>query len=185
MTVSQPRLLSVEEYLELEEVSATKHEYIGGELFAMTGTTNRHGLICMNVAGALRSHLRGGPCRAFMSGVKVRLTVDRDEIFYYPDVLVACGPQDLGKTYVRDPKLIVEVLSPSTQRVDRREKALSYRHISSLEQYVLIAQDEPEVTIYARSEDWRARVHARLEAQAALHSVALSLPLTRIYEDAL
>jgi Putative restriction endonuclease len=121
------RLLSVEEYLKFEEMSTTKHEYIGGELFAMTGATTRHNVICLNVAFALAAHVRGGSCRAYVEAVKVRLTVKGEEIFYYPDVSVACGPQDLDKVFVTDPKLIVEVLSPSTERTDRGEKALGGR----------------------------------------------------------
>jgi Uma2 family endonuclease len=174
--------LSVEDYLRLEEVSAVRHEYVGGQLFAMTGATKRHSVISLNVAIALQAHLRGGPCRTYVQDVKVRLTVGRDEIFYYPDVSVACGPQDLEKVFLTDPKLIVEVLSPSTERVDRGEKALNYREIPALEEYVLIAQHKPEVTLYRRSEDWRAQVLIQPDAAAELRSIALTLPLDRIYE---
>lgn len=177
-----PHYLSVEEYLRFEESSSTRHEYVGGELFAMAGATQRHNVISLNLASALLDHLRGGPCRAYVENVRVRLTVARDEIFYYPDVTVACGPQDLGSVFLTDPKLVVEVLSPSTERTDRREKALNYRQIPTLEEYVLIAQHKSEVTVYRRSEVWRARVLTQPDAQLELRSIAYALPLGRIYE---
>ena len=133
-------------------------------------------------SSAERQTQRGGPCRTYVQDVKIRLTVGRDEIFYYPDVSVACGPQDLEKVFLTDPKLIVEVLSPSTERVDRGEKSLNYREIPALEEYVLIAQHKPEVTLYRRSEDWRAQVLIQPDAAAELRSIALTLPLDRIYE---
>jgi Uma2 family endonuclease len=113
-------LLSVEEYLEFEENSAMRHEYVAGEIFAMSGASVAHELIAGNVFAAFHAHLRGGPCNAFMANLKVHLKVDRNEFFYYPDVLVACG---LGpeNRYCANPRLVVEVLSPSTQSVDRRE----------------------------------------------------------------
>lgn len=183
--VQKARLLSVEEYLKFEEMSTTKHEYIGGELFAMTGATTRHNLICLNVAYAFAAHVRGGPCRAYVAAVKVRLTVKGEEIFYYPDVLVACGPQDLDKVFVTDPKLIVEVLSPSTERTDRREKALNYRQIHTLEEYVLIDQRKPEVTLCRRTDDWRPQVWMRPDAEAQLRSIDCTLSLGRIYDGVL
>jgi Uma2 family endonuclease len=192
--VSEPRsayeavqspYLSVEEYLQFEETSVTKHEYIGGELFAMTGATKRHNVISLNIASALHDHLRGGPCRAYVESVKVRLTAKRDEIFYYPDVSVACGPQDLEKVFLTDPKLVVEVLSPSTERTDRYEKALNYREIPTLEEYVLVAQDKLEVTLQRRSEDWCAQVLTRSDVAVELRSIAFTLPLNRIYDRVL
>ena len=177
------RYLSVDEYLKFEEMSTIKHEYIGGELFAMTGATKRHNVITLNLGTAFHSHLRGGPCRAYVESVKVRLTVERNEILYYPDVSVACGPQDLDQVFLTDPRLIVEVLSPSTARIDRNEKALNYREIQTLEEYILVAQDKLEVTVFRRSEDWCARVMTLPDESAELRSIGLTLPLDRIYED--
>ena len=138
-------------------------------------------MISLNVAAALLAHLGAGPCRAYVCDVKVHLTVDRDDIFYYPDVLVTCGQQDLESHLVRDPKLIVEVLSPSTEAIDRREKALNYRRINSLEEYILIAQNRREMTFFRRADAWRARVLPSSERIAEFHSVALTLPVDRIY----
>ena len=179
------RLLSVEEYLKFEEMSTTKHEYVGGELFAMTGATKRHNVICLNVASAFAAHVRGEACKAYVEAVKVRLTVKGEEIFYYPDVSVACGPQDLDKVFLTDPKLIVEVLSPATERTDRCEKALNYREIPTFEEYVLIDQRKLEVTLCRRGDDWRPQVLTRPDAEAQLRSIAFTLPLGRIYDGAL
>jgi Uma2 family endonuclease len=177
--------LSVDEYLKFEEMSTIKHEYIGGELFAMTGATKRHNVIAVNLTTALHEHLRGGPCRAFVESVKVRLTVRRNEILYYPDVSVACGPQDLDEVFLTDPRLIVEVLSPSTARIDRHEKALNYREIQTLEEYVVVAQDKLEVTVFRRSEDWCAQVMTLRDESAEFRSIDFTLPLNRIYEGVL
>ena len=166
-------------------MSTTKHEYIGGELYAMTGATKRHNVICVNVSTAFAAHLRGGPCRTYVEAVKVRFTVKGEEIFYYPDVSVACGPQDLDKVFLTDPKLIVEVLSPSTERIDRGEKAQNYREVSTLEEYVLIDQRRLEVTLCRRSDDWRPQVLTRSDAEAQLRSITFTLPLGRIYDGAL
>jgi Uma2 family endonuclease len=176
---------SVDEFLKFEETSTIKHEYIAGELFAMTGATKRHNEITLNVATALHGHLRGGPCRAYVETVKVRFTVRRNEILYYPDVSVACGPQDLGQVFLTDPRLIVEVLSPSTARIDRHEKALNYREIPTLEEYVLVAQNKLEVTVFRRSEDWCAQVMTLRDESVELRSIELTLPLDRIYEGVL
>jgi Uma2 family endonuclease len=151
---------------------------------AMSGATAPYNVLSMNVATALAVHLRGGPCRAYAEALKVRIDVKQDAIFYYPDVFVASGPQDLEKVFLTDPKLVVEVLSPSTERTDRREKALNYREVPALEEYVLIAQHNPEVTIFRRSENWAAQVVKELDAVAELRSVALALSLGHIYEGA-
>ena len=128
----------------------------------------------------------GGPCRTYIEAVKVRLTVKGDEIFYYPDVSVACGPRDdLDKVFLVDPKLIVEVLSPGTERTDRREKALNYREIPTFEEYVLIAQHRPEVTLYRRSENWIPRVLTQSDEGVEFRSIAFTLALDRIYDGVL
>jgi Uma2 family endonuclease len=98
-------------------------------------------------------------------------------------VMVACGREGVTKYYLQQPKLIIEVLSPSTEQIDRREKALNYHQIATLEEYVLVAQDRPHVEFLRRADDWRLTAVSSLDATAAFPSIGLSLPLTQIYED--
>ena len=155
--VRKPHLLSPEDYLAFEASAGEKHEYVDGEIHAMTGTTVKHNQIAGNLYLALRSHLAGQPCATFFADIKVHAA--RANAFYYPDLVVRCQAQPLADDarVIDDPTLIVEVLSPSTEATDRREKLAAYRKISSVQEYVLIAQDEPSVEIYRRDGDisWR------------------------------
>jgi Uma2 family endonuclease len=184
-TVPDIRLLSVEDYLELEMGTTTRHEYVAGEIFAMSGASAAHNLIVGNVYRAFASGLHGGPCRTFLLDFKVRLKIKRDEYFYYPDVMVACGREGVEKYFLRNPKVIIEVLSPSTEGTDRREKFIHYRRIPTLEEYILIAQDTPEVTIYHRSTEWKPTVLTALEAVSEIQSIELALPLAQVYDGAM
>jgi len=179
------RHLSVEDYLDFESGASTRHEYIAGEIFAMAGVSAAHNLIVGNVYRAFANRLHGGPCRTFISDFKVRLKINMDEIFYYPDVMVACGREGLEKYFLRNPKVIIEVLSPSTEGTDRREKFIHYRRVPTLEEYILIGQDRPEVTIHRRSTEWTPTVLTALEAVAEIQSIELSLPLAHVYDGAL
>ena len=124
--------LSIQEYLQLEKTSDIRHEYIDGEVFAMAGASEEHNLITVtNVIALLRPHLRGTPCRTFASDMKVKVKVEKADIFYYPDVLVTCDTNDNERYFKTSPKLIVEVLSNSTKTIDKREKRLNYQNIES------------------------------------------------------
>ena len=180
--LAQGRYLSVDEYLQSEEGSPIRHEYVAGQIFAMSGGTLRHKAISDNLLVSFSNHLRGSPCRAVSSSMKVRLRVNADEIFYYPDAMVACGLLDMDSVYLTNPCLIVEVLSPSTEAVDRREKALNYRHIESLEEYVQVAQRPLQVAIFRRSKDWIPVVLTTPDAVAEFRSIALSMTLEQLYE---
>jgi Uma2 family endonuclease len=180
----EPLRLSVDEYLAFEERATIKHEYVAGDVFAMSGVSLRHNAISLNLVIALAGRLRGGPCKAFVSDVKVRFRIGRDEFFYYPDLVVACGSLQMEERFIQEPKLIIEVLSPSTERINRREKAFHYRQIPSLEEYVLVAQALPEVVLSRRGEDWAPRVIRSAGAAVALQSVGLELSLEEIYAGA-
>jgi len=177
--------LSVDEYLEFEAKSEHRHEYIDGAVYAMTGASEKHELIAGNVFAAIHAHLRGGPCRPYISNFKVRLQIDRRDLFYYPDVMVACGREGVMSHYLQYPKLIVEVLSPSTQAIDRREKFLSYKQIATVEEYALVSQDTAQITICRRLENWAPRMHTGLDDTAEFQSIGLSLAVAQIYEGAL
>jgi Uma2 family endonuclease len=117
-----------------------------------------------------------------MSDFKVRLKNNMDDIFYYPDVMVACGREGIEKYYLRNPKLVVEVLSPTTEATDRREKIVHCRRVATLEEYVLVAPDNHEVTLHRRGDDWEASVFTSPQDLVEFHSIGLSIPLAQIYD---
>lgn len=143
------RLLTEEEYLALEETSTVKHEFVDGEIYAMTGTTKRHNTIAMNIATRLRAVGRSHGCTTYMLDVKVRPPRGR---YYYPDVVVSCDATDTDERIVRAPCLIVEVTSESTESADRREKPPEYQSIPSLRAYLIVDQFHRHVTRYWRDD---------------------------------
>ena len=175
--------LSVEEFLKLETESDIRYEYVDGQMYAMSGASLRHKLICTNLSGALGAHLRGGPCRAFQEGVKVLARSSERSFIYYPDLVVVCGKLDQKATHLEEPRLIVEVASPSTARVDREEKARNYQLIPSLEEYIMVAQHQCKVTVLRRSHQWRPTTLEVPDGTLALDSISLSLPVAQIYEE--
>ena len=181
----QPLFMTVEEYLEFEEQSPIRHEYVNGAIYAMSGVSVAHARITRELVMALGGHLRRGPCELFSTDLKLMVRSDTDKIFYYPDVMVACQREDWGPDFVRNPKLVAEILSPSTNHIDRREKAMTYRRIASVEEYVLVAQDELEVIVQRRAENWRPQSYAGREAMVEFRSIGLSVPLAQIYEGTL
>lgn len=174
--------VSVEEYLRLEEVSVFKHEYIGGALYAMSGVSEAHQLIAGNLFAALHNHLRGGPCRTYIADFKLRLQTSSDDVFYYPDVMVACQREGVEKHYLRYPTLIVEVLSPSTAAIDRREKRINYAQIPTVEEYVIASQEAQDLLCHRRAASWIPERVAGPQASLELRSIGLTLPLAAIYE---
>lgn len=180
--VEKPQLLTVAEYLEGEQHSDVRHEYIGGLVYAMAGTSDEHSFIVGNLHAALHTHLRGKSCRLFMLEAKVRLQAADDDIFYYPDLMVACDPRDKDRFFKRFPRVLIEVLSESTERIDRREKFLSYTQIETLEEYILVAQDKMEVTLYRRVNQWHPEILKTGAQSLLLASIDFSIPLAAIYE---
>jgi Uma2 family endonuclease len=175
-------LVSVADYLAGEPVSEFRHEYIGGEIHAMAGASEEHNAISGNLFAALLSHLKGRRCRTFIHDMKVRLQIAGDDIFYYPDVMVACDPRDTDRYFKRFPTVIVEVLSPETERTDRREKFLSYQQIETLEEYVLVAQDKSEVTVFRRANQWRPEIVRQASDSLTLSSLGFALALVDLYD---
>ncbi|MEM9510531.1 MAG: Uma2 family endonuclease, partial [Cyanobacteria bacterium P01_E01_bin.35] len=132
----QDSRLTPEAYLQLEVDSDIKHEYIDGEIYAMGGATDTHVTIALNLAVLLRNHLRNSDCRVYISDMKVK--IETKNRFFYPDVMVTCEPQDReNTTYKQFPRLIIEVLSDSTEAFDRGDKFADYQSLSSLQEYVL------------------------------------------------
>lgn len=133
--VTPRRSLTVDDYLRFEESSQVRHEFVAGEVYAMTGATRRHNRIVTNIVMCLGNAALGGPCEVFASDMKVHAA---DDVIYYPDVVVACTPGDDDAVAVRDPSLIAEVTSPKTASTDRREKLATYRRIDSLRAYLIV-----------------------------------------------
>lgn len=174
---------TVEEYLALEESSPDQHEYVAGHIYAMSEPLQPHKLISGNVFAPLHAHLRGTPCRPYMHNTRVHIQARGDDYFYYPDILVACGQaRDEKGRFIDEHRLVMEVMSRSTERVDRREKAFTYRELSSIQEIVLISQKSTLVTVYRRAEDWAPVILASLEEALELKSIGLALPLRQIYE---
>jgi Uma2 family endonuclease len=175
------RPMTVEEYFDFEDRSPTRHEFVDGEVFAMSGVTRRHNAISGNVYMRLRTAARGGPCRVHFAEVKLRT----GRVVYYPDGMVACGPPPADERLEDAPTLVVEVVSPSTQSTDRREKLMVYKGIPSVTTYLIIDQMQRCVDRHWRDTDgdWRHDVIVDDGAvPVAFGPVSLTLTLDEIYE---
>ena len=188
LPAEKSRSVTVEEYLRIENDSSERHEYRDGEILAMGGGTYEHSLITTNVLGELRNALKGKPCRALESNLRVRIA--RRARYMYPDAMVVCGPPDFdpadgGRRSVLNPRVVVEVLSPSTEAYDRREKFDAYRDIPSLEEYVLVTSDQPRIEVFLRQGGgaWLFTPIAGREGIVRLQSLGIELPLAEIFAE--
>ncbi|MDQ6631037.1 MAG: Uma2 family endonuclease [Verrucomicrobiota bacterium] len=172
--------VSVDDYLAREEASNIRHEYLGGIVYAMAGETTVHNQISQNLLINIRQHLRGDPCRIFISDIRVNFKIGDDEYYYYPDIIVTCDKRDTHERFVRFPKLIIEVSSPSTERIDRREKFFAYTSIGSLEEYVLVPQKGGEFTVFRRANNWREEKIS--SDNLTLESLQWALPRASVYD---
>ena len=171
------------EYLEGERVSEIRHEYVDGKVYAMSGASAVHNEICLDIAAALKNHLRGGSCRVFMESVKVELSDDVSTAFYYPDVFVTCEPTGADTYVTREPKVIVEVISPSTARHDRSEKLAAYKRIPSVEEIILVEQEWPEIFVTRRSDNWKRHIYTIMDSAIEFSSVGLILKFADFYQS--
>jgi Uma2 family endonuclease len=175
--------IAPEDYLEGERRSEIRHEYIDGVVYAMAGASDDHNRIAVNILGELRERLRGKRCEPFMVDMKVKVPPAAANVYYYPDVLVACDPTDNARYFRERPTVIFEVISPETEGTDRREKLLAYRQISTLAAYVVAEQDRIALTVFRRAE--RGWIGETLEGPTAileLPEIGVELPLDRVYE---
>jgi Uma2 family endonuclease len=175
--------LSVEEYLKLEEDATLRHEFVGGMIYAHADGTSRHNVISGNIFALLWNASRGGPCRVYNSDMRLQAA---EEVFYYPDVMVVCGPEEAGDEALQQdaPCLVVEVTSPSTESIDRREKLLAYRSLPSLKAYLIVSQEEMRVERHWRDvtgQWWRAEAVGP-EGLAPVPCPEVELTLSQIYE---
>ncbi len=172
--------LTVEEYLESERASDVRHEFVNGAIYAMVGASKTHNRLTKRLARLIDDCLAGSPCESFMTDVKVRVRVLGDERFYYPDLHVECDPHNADAYYSERPTLIVEVLSQSTERLDRSDKFYAHRKLPSLEEYILVAQDEPRVEVYRRARDWDLEVYGAGD-ELQLTAIDAALAVDAIY----
>ncbi|MFH7242359.1 MAG: Uma2 family endonuclease [Spirulina sp.] len=175
--------VSPEDYLAAEADRPIKHEYRDGDVYAMAGGTDAHNQIAGNLYTFLRNHLRGSGCRTYFADVKAR--IEALNRFYYPDVMVTCDERDTAlSTYKQHPCLIVEVLSESTEAFDRGNKFADYRHLDSLEEYVLISQTRQQVEVFRRNEEGLWVLHPYSEGdRVVLASVNWDGAMADLYED--
>ena len=171
-------------YLAWEAEQSTKHEYHDGEVFAMAGASDAHVTVALNIAMALRNHLRGSPCSVFISDMKLR--VEEDNAFFYPDIFVTCAESDRGQSHSKSaPVLVVEVLSPATSAYDRGAKFAAYRKLPTLREYALIDPERLSLDLFRREGDSKRWVLHPIEAGGHVEwaSVGLQVPLEALYED--
>jgi Uma2 family endonuclease len=186
MTNAQPLVtMTPQEYLAWERQQETRHEYVNGEIHAMTGASRRHNLVCGNLFASLHNQMRGKPCEVYSNDMRVK--VKETGMYTYPDIAVACGEprfEDAQIDTLLDPVLIVEVLSESTEGYDRGAKFLHYRNLASLRDYLLVAQAEYRVEHYARQDGnrWLLTEFQALDDSITLTSIDCILSLRDLYE---
>jgi Uma2 family endonuclease len=179
--------MSRAEYVAAERTSSQRHEYLGGEVYAMAGGTPEHGALAAAIMGELRAALMDKRCRVYSSDV--RISIRETRLVTYPDASVVCGqletdPEDPDA--ITNPRLVVEVLSDSTEAYDRGAKAAHYRRIPSLEEYVLLSQDEPRIEVYRRVAPGRWElVEARAPERIALASLGVELDVAAVFGNPL
>jgi Uma2 family endonuclease len=181
MEAPRPEPISVEEYLRREAHSTVRHEYVGGLLYAMAGASERHVLICTNLIIELGLRARRTTCRVLANDMLVQAAADH---FYYRDIVIVCDPADNAPLVKRNPSLIIEVLSPTTETVDKREKLFMYRQLPSLQTYLIVDRDTGSVDRWWRDVDgaWR---HTELRDAGAVPLGCLpgALTLDAIYAE--
>ena len=176
---------TAEEYLAWERESEGRHEYLAGEVFAMTGAKDAHVTVAGNLFALLLTHLRGNPCRVFISDMKLR--VKAVDAFFYPDVMVTCHPDDRSperENFKEHPLLVAEVLSDSTAGYDRGRKFACYREIPELREYLIIDPDALSVDLYRRREDGHWVLYPSTAGDGVeLTSIELTFPIEALYEE--
>ena len=188
MTIRTPpqTLVTVDDYLEGEQATEVKHEYLAGQVVAMGGASDKHGLIAGALYAALLPAARRKACQLFSAEMKVRVDHDGESYFYYPDLLLSCQPDDKESAYYRrHPCLLVEVLSPSTERIDTREKLFAYRLLPSLREYLLLRQDRGQADLYQWSDEgrWQHHVLGQPDDALALRCLDVAVSLRDVYAD--
>lgn len=189
------RLFTVAEYLNMERDALERNEYVDGKLFQMAGESDDHGDITVNLVGVLRAGLKNTECRARTMNAKIKtggfaenIATSTRGMFSYPDVVVVCGKveyHDRKKDVILNPKVIIEVLSKSTERFDRNDKFVRYRMFNeTLSDYILVSQDKPMIEHFIRQHDqgWKVLTYIGLDMTCPIDSISCDLPLAEVYD---
>jgi Uma2 family endonuclease len=174
-----PKPISVKEYLEIEQNSAVRHEFVSGTMYAMAGTSRRHNLIASNIFGHLLNLARSKSCRVYHADMRLRVGDD----YYYPDAMVVCGHTPDDEYHETDPCILVEVLSDSTKNIDLREKALAYQHLDGLQTYLVIDPNSKTVRHFSRNQTGEWQHTDITSGSVALPCLAGSISLEDIYRE--
>jgi len=173
--------ISVEEYLLQERASDHRHEFRDGVVEAMSGASKNHNVITLNLAAALHAHLKGTPCTVYHESLQLHIQADQSERYYYPDVMVDCE-QSSNAYATQTPRILVEVLSPSTMHKDLFTKLAIYKQIQSVEEIIIISQERLSVQVYRRSNDWKLEPLTSIADVLALRSIDFTLTLPDLYD---
>jgi Uma2 family endonuclease len=186
LALRKERPFSPEEYLAFERTANVRHEYFDGEIYEMAGESLVHSQICVNISREISLRLKGTRCQALSPNMKVR--AESKGMFAYPDLSIVCGEplfHDLHRDVLLNPKVIIEVLSPSTQRYDQTKKFLRYRReITTLTDYILIYQDSPFIEHHEKTDDgrWVFNAFDGLDEVFSITSIECEIPLIEIYD---
>jgi Uma2 family endonuclease len=172
-------VISAAEYLAAENDGTWRHEFVNGVMFAMAGASRWHNLIRTRLASTLLEHLSDG-CSVFDGDMKLQIKNNNDERYYYPDVFVSCDPNDRDPYLCSTAVVVVEVLSPSTERIDRFEKFEAYKSIPSLQEYGLLTQDAIELELFRRRTDWQREFYQQ-DNTVTFESVGLTINVSSLY----
>jgi Uma2 family endonuclease len=175
--------LSVEEYLALDRAAEVRSEYHDGQLFPAEATSLAHAVLLVNTARRLAERLDGTPCRVTAATLRVRVSRSN---YVYPDVLVYCGKPALTDEHsdtITNPKVIVEILSPSTEDYDYGKKFILYRSLASFEEYLLVSQDRPRVEVSRKTPEsrWVLTTYEGMDAVVNVESLGITIPMTELY----
>jgi Uma2 family endonuclease len=184
MSAALKTKLTTKDYLELERASSVRHEWHNGEMIAMAGASKAHNLIALSIASSLRQQLKGKPCKAFITDLK--LAVASADLYFYPDIMVICGKDAfIEEDITSDAAVIIEVLSESTEAFDRGMKFKFYQSLRSLKEYVLVSQHKMQVERYEKisKSEWHYTILDLPEKQLELVGIGARISVAEIYEE--
>tara|TARA_R110002096_G_scaffold100173_5_gene221972 strand:+ start:5406 stop:5963 length:558 start_codon:yes stop_codon:yes gene_type:complete len=177
----QKETISIADYLDGEPFALERHEYANGQVFAMAGASEDHETVAGNLFVHLHLHTKGKGCRVFKGDMKLRLSLNEADLFYYPDIMVTCDPRDTDPIFKKHPKVLIEVMSDYNK--DHVEKLFAYQQIETLQEYLIIDQDptEKKAWLYRRETNW-AKEEGAPDGVVSLAPLDFSIPLAELYE---